>query len=335
MKSRFISSFLGIACLLLAMPAARAADASEFDKIILRENPTKRDVEAYLKTLEKAVKNKKKDPITMGSLTFTVPTARSAEVTAKLAKVPPAHLGVVLAYAKSAHGDLLRRSFANAAVSTVIARRDLDDSSKEAVFASLPVYPGLVDVVLRQDWVKGSETRLLKLAKSSDPNFGHQYVELLAKIDTTDAREFLPELLLRGRALNMAYSFRTALSLDLSWFEPDVWVQKAWKKILIAPGRTPFDDPLNFAPIAARFGEKDALLMLAKKLNGQVHSVEKNANSDREAILALEQCIDSDTIDERALVKFVLDNRNALVFDKTSRKFKVDPSATAQKKSVN
>jgi hypothetical protein len=335
MKSRSIFALLAITCLLLAISPVRAAETSDFDKIILRENPTKRDVEMYLAALEKAVEKKEGKQINMGSLTLTVPTARTPEVLLKLGEVPPNQIGVLLDRARSAYREPKRRSFANAAFSTVTTRKDLDDSSKEAVFASVPVYPGLVNVVLRQDWVKGSETKLLKLAKSSEPNLAHLHVELVAKIDTPAAREFLPELLLRGSAFTMARSFGTALSLDLSWFESDTWVHKAWKKILIAPGRASFNDPLNFAPIAARFGEKDALLMLAKKLNGQVNTPESNSNSTREMILALEQCVDSDTTDERALVKFILDNRNTLVFDKASRKFKVDLSAVAQKKSPN
>ena len=183
------------------------------------------------------------------------------------------------------------------------------------------------------DWIQGAEAKLLKAAKISSPDRAHSYAELVAKIDTPESRKFLPELLLRGPADTMASSFKAVIALDLPWLDTEALIPKAWKQIKEARGNTIRHAPIHFAGVAARAGEVDALIMLAKKLNGAITSPAQKDPYTRglldEATLILQQTIDADILDTKALVKLVLDNRDSLVFDKSSRKYRVRGTATA------
>ncbi len=336
MKTRLLV-FLSISFLSLAPHTLHAAKEQKIEDIFLKENPTKKDVADYLSALEKASRS---TPVThrqeteMGSMTRVTYTSTSSKaLPEKLAKIPVAYLGLVLDRAKSAEHDFNSQRFAMAAVIMVGDRTDLDDTLKEAIISGVSEFPSLAPTVVRMDWIKGSEARLLKYAKASRPMLAQNFVELVAKIDTPESKKFMPDLLLRGRSQQMAACFKTALALDLPWLETDTLVPKAWKQIKEAPGRSPFDDPIHFAPIAARFGEVDALVMITQKLNGAANeNLERNPLARRllnESTVVLQQCIDADVLDTKSLVKLVLDNRDSLVFDKSTRKYRVRDTATA------
>jgi hypothetical protein len=64
--------------------------------------------------------------------------------------------------------------------------------------------------------------------------------------------------------------------------------------------------------------------MVAKKLNSPaVRSDEKDAALRERCVRVLRQVVVLPDPGERALVKYVLDNRSALVFDKANRKYAV------------
>jgi hypothetical protein len=314
---------LSLALIALMIPSLHAAKGKKIDEVVLKENPTKKDVAAYLDELAKAV---------------TVTTEKSAnrtfshlneskELNQKLAQVPSSHIDVVIQRAKKMQGERGSIMLMWALVDSVKDRTDLDASSREAIIDGIREYPVLAYTVVRMDWIKGSEAKLLKLAKSSNPNGSRRFIELVAKIDTPEARKLLPELMLRGHSFSVAECFKVALEQDLPWLEPEPLVLNAWKKIKAAPGRTTWDDPMHFAAIAARFGETDALIMIAKLLNGAANqNTERDASVRqqlKDATFTLQQTIDADVLDTKSLVKFVLDNRDSLVFDKATRKYRV------------
>jgi hypothetical protein len=315
-----------LAALAFATPVLHAAKAKQLEEIVLKENPTKKDIAAYLEELEKAFSSPQ---YKLGNATNVVVVydSVSAAIREKLGQISSAHVPQVIDRAVSLAQTPGKSEFRALLIDSVKDRTDLDDSSKEAIFRGIPDHSLLVGTVIRMGWIKGSEAKLLKLAKGSYENGARRFIELVAKIDTPEARKLLPELMLRGHCMSMAESFKIALGQDLPWLEPEPLVSKAWKKIKAAPGRATWDDPMHFAAIAARFGETDALIMIAKLLNGAANqNTERDASVRqqlKDATFTLQQTIDADVLDTKSLVKFVLDNRDSLVFDKATRKYRV------------
>jgi hypothetical protein len=326
---------VGLCLLALPAPAVHAATkAKKIEEIVLKENPTKKDVANYLDELEKIFSTTMAVP---ENVIFRDPPV-PAGILDKLSKIPSTYVPQVVERAVSLARVGGHWQFRSALIESVKDRTDLDDAAKDAIFKGIPNHTILVTTVIRMDWIKGSEVKLLKLAKDSNQNGARRFIELVAKIDTPEARKLLPELMLRGHSMSMTESFKIAISQDLAWLEIEPLVLKAWKKIKTAEGREDLDDPLHFAPIAARFGETDALIMLAKKLNGAANqNLEKNLivrQQLNEALLVLQQTIDTDVLETKSLVKLVLDNRDSLVFDKSIRKYRVPESSPPGSKAL-
>jgi hypothetical protein len=315
-----------LVCFVIAGSAFAAPEEVALDSLTLGESPNEKEVVAYLKAVRKATevrRNRSAEEEGQNTRSAEASGPKYADLLRKLEAVPPQFIEVLLKEARAAKVERTSIRFANAITFLLGERPDLPPEAKDLFIRYVAEFPVLANAIVRNEWVKGSEAKLLSVAKSSRDFDAPRFVELVAQIDTPEARKFMPDLLTRGPAATMSSSITAAKKLDLTWLDWDPLVQKAWRKAKES-GQS---DIFSLAPVAARHGASDALLMLAKKLNGAPdpynQSKEYEKMQRREYKNTLEAVLEIDETTESALVKHVLDHRDVLVFDKTTRKYKV------------
>jgi hypothetical protein len=321
MSRRLSLCFAVLIGLVLSPCLPYAASTPTIQDIELRENPSKDDVVSYIKAIRKAFADQHARDFSSSAKKgqASSPTRINLrQATAKLTQIPAAYVNLLLEQARSAEED--HDGFSVAAVTAINGRDDFGDELKEPILRCLSDLPELGRTVLMRGWQKGSEARILKIAAGVEGFAIPSFVSLVAQIDSPEARKILPGLLTKGGARMMAASYRIVSRLDIDWLNWTDIAAKGWRVAKAEEGSGLF----SYAPIAAKYGITEALVLMAKKLNGAP------APYEREDVFVREECrkalrllVESEDSDEKALVKFVLDNRSNMIFDSTDGKYKL------------
>jgi hypothetical protein len=291
---------------------------SELEKIQLKEGATKEDVEAFVRVILKLVVPQAGYAIDSGRSKY--PAITEEQVVDKFEATPTEHLDVLLKEATTTSGHLAR----TALLRVINARADLGENMKESVVRAFEQHPVLIKTILRRQWLSGAEAKFIALAKKNPERALVEYVEVLAAMDRPDAREALADFLTKGDGTMLVKSHFAAKKVNANCVDWSQVVPKAWRALGLLGHKRVVTDTIEFAPLAAENGVTDALVLVAKKLNAPAFRGDaKDAALRERCFEVLRQVIVLPDADERALVRYILDNRSALTFDKTTKKYTV------------
>jgi hypothetical protein len=294
---------------------------ADLGKIQLKEGATKADVEGFVRAIAKLVSAQSDlSGYTANQQGSKEPAITQEQLVEKLATTPTEHLDVLLKETVSVSGRIVLYPI----LRVINTRADIGEDMKEPVLRAFEHHPVLIKTILRKQWLPGVEAKFIALTKKDPERAVVDYVEVLAAIDRPDAREALTEFLTKGTGATLVKSYAAAKTVNAACVDWDEVVPKAWRALGLLSLKRAVPDMIDFAPIAAEYGVTDALVMVAKKLNSPaVRSDEKDAALRERCVRVLRQVVVLPDPGERALVKYVLDNRSALVFDKANRKYAV------------
>ena len=315
-------------------PVEAEPEDAKLAAIVLPEHPTKADVVKYLKALHAYGERMPRVP-PMGAPVGAIikpPPYPIRAVKKKLAAVPTQYIGEAIGYAAKENGFL---SFRHAIVDLVNDRKDLDDSHRETVLTHLPKCPDLIVTVARYGWATGQEKTVLKTARVVQDMGTRQllhtlycrhpesYVPLLVEYGSADAKELVMELLTnRKSAREMASCFSALPAEEVPWLNRAEIVAKAWKKAQEGAG-SGNSGPEQYAVLAAKYGHVDALIFIARKLNGAPDRSRSDKDIRAKMSEALPTLVPSGGANQEAIIRFVLANRTKLVFDNTLKQYRL------------
>lgn len=299
--------------------SALGAAPKDLDSITLPPQPTREDVRVYLKDLEKSLRASSNSGLARDRKTIL-------EVQGKLGKIPVEFLDVALEQAVKLEGDFVMLTYAQGIITIINARVDLPDTLRQPVLDAFGSNPRLATTITRQGWWHGAEAKLIRQCRKIDQGPFLALVELLLAINTPEAIKAIPDILRKATAVEIAQSWKFIARENPPGIDQAQLATSLWKRIKDEPLNSMAESPAHFAPYAARQGVIDALIMVAKKLNGLPNPVEDSGifakvRSECGAALA---AVLPDTIEpESARVQFVLDNRDRLEFDRATGKYRL------------
>ncbi len=312
MKMRFFILFVVFLGLVqLKADDADATAVNPLDAIVLPEKASKEDVVKYMKAIRKAVDKEREDRTELLRKTQRTELLydKKRDIEAKLDAVPTAYIGEMLALAPISLRLVVARSIND--------RADLSEEQREVIVGNLVKYPYLIKTMVRYGWEKNAEKKVLQAALS---DMSSSFVPVLASYGSPESTKVLVKLLTEGSPIALSYNFAALPGTEIAGLDRAAVVAKAWKLAQTATG----NGAMYYAPIAAKFGYRDALLYIAKILNGTPDPRDRFEKRLRaNGLSALRELVPDGGPDEKSLVEYVLANRATLVFDLELKEYRV------------
>jgi hypothetical protein len=193
----------------------------------------------------------------------------------------------------------------------------------------LKEHPDLIAAFIKNGWVQGDDAMMifktaqtLKSGRNNYEDLISEYIPIVATIDLPEARKLVDELGSAGALRTLMRSYGKLSGLNAPWLDLDGIVARTWARIQkekIAGG-------IVYVPIATHHGHVDALVILAQKLNSpRIPNDRADRAMRTEFSPVLLGVMPSEVLNEAQAVKFVLDNRDKLIFDAQTKKYKIVP----------
>jgi hypothetical protein len=295
------------------MPVTSAKEAAldELNKVELKSNPNKQEVESFVKAVAASLTRKTAQPTTMRP---SVSESMQESVIKKLQAIPSEHLDVLLNEAMATRERYISR-WQSVLITVVNERNDLPDTMKTPVVQAFDHYPLLIKTLLRKPWLPDAEAKFIALAKKNPAAGG-------TAMSRPDARAALADFLTIGDGTTLTKNHFAAKAVNPECVDWSQVVPTAWRKLGLLAQKQGLTDIIDYAPIAAEQGVVEALVLVARKLNSTpAPKGSRDILLRKRCVDALRQVIDGQGPDEAALIRYVLDNRNRLIFDKATGRY--------------
>ncbi|MFT3781522.1 MAG: hypothetical protein QM790_05845 [Nibricoccus sp.] len=320
--------------IVLAVGTALAVDAQEKKAAdakdtlpSLKPNASREEVAAYLKALRPAITDLK-----LAFNRMEIPDQLSeTPALKKLNDIPAEHLDLLIletrTFARTRFLGSPHRAYLH-----VLRKKELSEAQKRAVIESIGDLPELLDIVIKKGWLTDAQETVVKFAKTTADTTIPNYIPALVRIDTPEAHELTAQLLLRSSVDTMAKSYRNLYASEAEegirrlgpnefpWLDINTIVAKGWGLALKQQNEATF----TYATIAACYGHKDALVLLAKKLILAPERLSPDELKRRDKFgKTLSRLVPTKESTAEELAGYIFANRDKLVFDSATGTYRL------------
>lgn len=182
----------------------------------------------------------------------------------------------------------------------------IQDAHRDLLLQYLPQHPRLAAIVVARGWVRDAQDILMEGLKRGQP-LGAAWLQAVVELDDPLAPDALRRYLVSSGDSISAYGALKAIG----YRDLDGAVREAWRAMTVTR-RSSLD---HFAPIAARHGVVEALVLMARTVESR-----RDTLTSRELERALVELVPYEG-NPQQLAEFVIENSHRLSFDARTQRY--------------